>query len=478
VVEDPKFRDEYTFVKREAGFRMFTVMNTVVDLVSALIGIIVAGLVIVKFSVVYGVVMLGVMCLRFVGIDKAVKKSVTALQTSAKYNRLWEIYEGFLESAKSSYETRILGIKGMVKKQINEIMEKTVGLYGDTERSLLPQRVIQAILPMLAVLAIGYHSFLWVLGGLISLGDWQLLFSTSMTFLNKFRDFADSIATAKESGAYVSSLMSLYAWNKQVADTGRKYEISKITSLEFKNVSFKYPNSENYALKNVNFVIKENENVAIVGINGAGKTTLVKLLCKFYEPTEGEILINGENIKEFSKESYWKCLSALFQDFERYPMSARESIGYGDITKINDMAEITKSAKLMGMDEYFQSLPKGYDTPLIRDLEGGTDLSTGQWQKTALSRALFRQSQIIILDEPTSNIDPQSEEEIFEKLIDVVKSRIMLLISHRFSTVKKANHILVINKGELVEEGSHKELMSKKGMYARLFKIQAKSYVV
>lgn len=476
VVENPAFRDEYTFVKREAGFRMFTIMNTAVDLVSAFIGIIVAGLVMMKFDVMYGLLMLSVMCLRFIGIDKAVKKSVTAMQTSAKYNRLWDIYEGFLESPKSSYETRILGIKSMVKKQMHDIMEKTVGLYGDTEKQLLPLRVMHAILPMSAILTIGFHALLRVLRGFMTVGDWQLLFSSSMTFLNKFRDFADSIATAKESGVYVSHVMNMYAWNKQVSDTGKAYDIAAIRLLEFRNVSFKYPHSETYALKNVSFTIQANENVAIVGVNGAGKTTLVKLLCKFYEPTEGEILINGEPITRFSKQSYWKCISALFQDFERYPMSARESIGYGNISNVHDTAGISASAKLMGMDEYFRQLPKGYDTPLIRDLDGGTDLSTGQWQKTALSRALFRPSQIIVLDEPTSNIDPHAEEQIFEKLIHVVRNRIMLLISHRFSTVKKADHILVINNGELVEEGTHKQLMKKAGMYAKLFKMQAKSY--
>lgn len=207
-----------------------------------------------------------------------------------------------------------------------------------------------------------------------------------------------------------------------------------------------------------------------------GKTTIIKLLCGFYLPNKGEVIVNGVNIFKYKQKAYWKLLGVLFQDFSWYAFSAKESIGIGDITKIRNIKLIKKTAKLTGIDKFLEHLPLKYDNPLSKEFEKGVEPSKGQWQRIALSRILFRGSKIVILDEPTSNVDPKAEEEIFDKIIRLSTENILILISHRFSTVRKADKILVIDNGKIIEQGNHKELMAKDGEYAHLFNLQAKGY--
>ena len=246
--------------------------------------------------------------------------------------------------------------------------------------------------------------------------------------------------------------------------------------IEFRNVWFKYPNSKKWVLKDISFIIKPKENVALVGENGAGKTTLIKLLCGFYRPEKGEILVDNVNIKELDTLRYWNTLGVLFQDFSHYPFTAKEAIGIGNPRKINDLESIKMAAKLTGVDKYIEGLTLGYKTPLVKDFDGGVDPSRGQWQRLALARIIFRGSKIVILDEPTSNVDQKAEEMIFDKIIDLSSEKILILISHRFNTVRKANKILNISEGRIIEQGTHEELMKKHGEYASLFELQAKGY--
>jgi len=274
------------------------------------------------------------------------------------------------------------------------------------------------------------------------------------------------------------------AQNKQVEQQDLDEEVTKgknivtplKTGVEFKDVWFKYPTSTSWILKGVTFKVDTTDNIAIVGKNGAGKTTIIKLLCGFYHPQKGEIKVNNTNISQYSPFSYRQRISALFQDFAQYPFSAKENIGYGDIGRMNNKEEIKKAAKLVGIDDFIEALPKKYDNALDNEFEGGIEPSKGQWQRLALARALFRQAEIFILDEPTSNVDPQAEEEIFEKIITLAKDKIVFLVSHRFSTVRKADRILVLEKGKIQEQGSHQELIVKDGTYAKLFNLQAKAY--
>ncbi|AGK96022.1 ABC transporter ATP-binding protein [Clostridium pasteurianum] len=247
--------------------------------------------------------------------------------------------------------------------------------------------------------------------------------------------------------------------------------------IEFRNVSFKYPESNKYVLKNVSFKIKANQNCALVGLNGCGKTTLIKLLARLYEPTEGGIFIDGININEFSLELLYKCINVVFQDFMKYPFTVKENIGFGNIENLGDMDRIELSAKKANAYEFIQSLKNKFDTKLEKLWSNGVELSLGQWQKLAISRAFMSNSSILILDEPTASVDAETEYELFKNFKELVGNRTSILISHRFSTVRMADLIIVLNEGTVIEKGTHNSLMLKEGLYSKLYNMQAEGYL-
>jgi ATP-binding cassette subfamily B protein len=246
--------------------------------------------------------------------------------------------------------------------------------------------------------------------------------------------------------------------------------------IEFKFVSFKYPRSERYILKDFNLTIKSGERIALVGENGAGKTTIIKLLLRFYDVTEGEILINGVNIKELDLSEWHKYIGALFQDFIKYQFKFKDNIYLGNLSKTDNEKLLRDAISKSGADKYLDTLPNGIEQIVGKMFEGGVDLSGGQWQKLALARAFFRDAPILILDEPTSAIDAKAEYEIFKNIQNLEKNKTVIIISHRFSTVRHADRILVLDDGKIIEQGTHEELVAQKGLYEELFEIQAKGY--
>ncbi len=248
------------------------------------------------------------------------------------------------------------------------------------------------------------------------------------------------------------------------------------TGFTFENVGFKYPNSERWANRNLNFTLRAGEKLALVGENGAGKTTLVKLLARLYDPDEGRILLDGIDIKEYDLGEFRKNIGVIFQDFIHLLLTARVNIAVGDIDKLDNMNQIEKAAHQSLADSVIQKLPNGYEQILGKHFKGGVNLSGGEWQKIALARAYMREAQLLILDEPTAALDARAEYEVFLRFAELTQGKSAVLISHRFSTVRMADRILVLEDGSVKEIGSHEELMSQKGRYAELFQLQAKGY--
>jgi ATP-binding cassette, subfamily B, bacterial len=245
---------------------------------------------------------------------------------------------------------------------------------------------------------------------------------------------------------------------------------------EFQNVSFAYPGQTRRVLSDVSFRLEPSERLALVGENGQGKTTIVKLLTRLYDPTDGQILLDGIDLREYDVEDLWKEIGVIFQDFMRYDLTASENIAIGRIEDQGNIFRLRSAAQKSLAEEVIRKLPKGYEQVLGRRFEGGVDLSGGEWQKMALARAYLRDAQLLILDEPTAALDAKSEHEVFQRFAELTKGKMALLISHRFSTVKMADRILVLENGRIAEQGHHEQLLLNKGRYAEMFELQAASY--
>jgi ATP-binding cassette subfamily B protein len=241
-------------------------------------------------------------------------------------------------------------------------------------------------------------------------------------------------------------------------------------------VSFAYPGNSRIVLNDVCFRLEPGERIALVGENGQGKTTLVKLLTRLYDPVAGRILLDGVDLREYNLEDLYSEIGVIFQDFVRYDMTAQENIAVGKIREMNNLPLISAVAAKSGADPVIRRLPHGYQQVLGRRFDGGVDLSGGEWQKLALARAYLRDAQLLILDEPTAALDAVSERDVFERFAELTKGKMALLISHRFSTVRMADRILVLEGGQITEEGSHSQLLAQGGRYSEMFEMQAASY--
>jgi ATP-binding cassette subfamily B protein len=246
--------------------------------------------------------------------------------------------------------------------------------------------------------------------------------------------------------------------------------------IEFREVSFSYPGSDRPILRNLNLFLKPDERIALIGENGEGKTTIVKLLTRLYDPTAGQILLDGVDLREYDLDDYASNIAVIFQDFMRYDMTAWENIAVGQIGARENLDKVELAARKSLAEGVIKKLPNGYDQMLGRRFETGVDLSGGEWQKVALARAYLRDAQILVLDEPTAALDARSEHEVFERFAELTKGKMALLISHRFSTVKMADRIIVLERGVIAEQGRHEQLMAHGGRYAEMFELQASSY--
>ena len=314
--------------------------------------------------------------------------------------------------------------------------------------------------------------------GIFSLGDLTFLSGSFNRLRSKLQGFFTRFTAITESALYLQDYFEFldlkYSENSEKEKLALPKKIKK--GFEFKNVGFKYPKSEAWVVRNINFELKAGEKLAFVGENGAGKTTLIKLLLRFYEPTEGEILLDDIPVKQYNQTQYQQYFGVIFQDFVKFELTLRENIAMGEIEEIKNQERIDSAAEKSLANEVVTGLPRGYDQQLGKRFKQGKDLSGGQWQKIAIARAYMKDAEVLILDEPTSALDARAETEAFDRFIKLTEGKTAVIISHRFSTVRIADRIMVLKNGVVLEIGTHKELMENDKLYAELFNLQAQGY--
>ena len=364
-----------------------------------------------------------------------------------------------------------------------------VGRYSDVADKLCNQTVgvarrkltVGSLLGLLGVTGYyGTYAFViyQTLFGSLSIGQMIMLTGAIGGASTNIQAVFTTFSEIANQALFMTDLLEFFAVKPKIQSRPNAIPAPKRIQqgFEFKNVSFSYPGSSRLVLKNVNFKLAPSERIAIVGENGQGKTTIVKLLTRLYDPTEGQILLDGRDLREYDLDSLWQQIGVIFQDFMRYEMTASANIAVGRIEERHNPFQIRAAANKSLAEQAIRRLPKGFDQVLGSRFEGAVDLSGGEWQKIAIARAYLRDAQLLILDEPTAALDARSEHEVFQRFSELTAGKMSVLISHRFSTVKMSNRILVLKGGEIAEQGPHDQLLKEGGHYAELFELQAANY--
>jgi ATP-binding cassette subfamily B protein len=314
--------------------------------------------------------------------------------------------------------------------------------------------------------------------GVFSLGDLTFLSGSFNSLRTKLQGFFTRFTAITDRALYLHDYFMFLdlEYPNQQEEAGLAMPKTVKNGFEFRNVGFQYPKSEGWVIRNINFTLKAGEKMAFVGENGAGKTTLIKLLLRFYTPTEGDIFLDGISIWKYNRKEYQEYFGVIFQDFVKFELTVRENVAVGAISEIENIQRIDLAAQKSLADQVVSEMPKGLDQQLGKRFKDGKDLSGGQWQKIAMARAYMKDAEVLILDEPTSALDARAETETFKRFIELTKGKTAVIISHRFSTVRIADRIMVLKHGSLLEIGTHHELMENKKLYAELFNLQAAGY--
>jgi ATP-binding cassette, subfamily B, bacterial len=479
--EDPVFYDKLERARRQTTARLgllAALLNLGQDFISL---ISLSGLLIV-FSPWLMVLLVAAVIPAFLGETHFTTLAYSVLYRWTPQRRMLDYLRLLGASAQSAKEIKIFGLGDYLAERYHHLSDE---IYAENKSLAIRRATVGSALNLISTG--GYYGayavvLLKTLAGGISIGTFVLLtgaFSRSRTYIERllggFNDISEQALFLKDLFEFFEMEPTIRS-DSRLGTAGIPAPRPIRSGFEFRNVGFAYPGSDRLVVSNINFRLEPAEKVALIGENGAGKTTLVKLLARLYDPTEGCILLDGVDLREYDVEDLRREIGVIFQDYLRYDMLVRENIGFGKLESLADHGRIEAAAYKSLAKTVIDRLPKGYDQMVGRRFEGGVDLSGGEWQKFALARAYMRDAQLLILDEPTATLDARAEYEVFQRFADLTRDRMAVLISHRFSTVRMADRILVLAGGVIEEEGTHHQLVALAGRYAELFELQAAGY--
>ena len=479
----PSFYEKLENANREAGTRpisflsqTFTIISTVIEFISYVIILTTAPdlwwvmLIIIVISIPTAVINFIYRRRNFQYMRRRSKErrqmnycsDILVNKDTVKEIRMFDLADSFIERYKNVFDEYYKGLRGLILSE--NLWHITIGILANVAN-------------LLFFVLIAYKVF----KGQIMIGDYTLYTGAISTLATCVNTLITNSATIYEGTLFIDNLISFMDEEPSIIpSTADAVEVNRGAphTIELKNVSFRYPGTDKDILKNINLKFNPGETVVLVGLNGAGKTTLIKLLTRLYDPTEGVILLDGRDIREYDVKSLYSLYGIIFQDFGKYAVSVADNIHFGDIHKPKDPEAIRAAAIQSNANDYISRMPDGYETPLMRIFEpNGAELSIGQWQKLAIARAFYSDSDILILDEPTASLDPMAEQEIFNQFDRLRTDKTTIFVSHRLSSATVASLIVVLENGQVVESGNHKELMALGGKYFELFSTQAKRYI-
>ncbi|MBQ7294018.1 MAG: ABC transporter ATP-binding protein [Clostridia bacterium] len=476
----PEFYEKLENANREAGMRPVQILSATFRMLSTLIGL-------VSYAVIISAAFpLAALCVVIVSIPSAAvsfvyrHKHFKYMRHRSKERRQMNYYSEIMVNKDVVKEIRLFDLGGTFVNKYKAVFD---GYYSGIRRLVAKESIWTVIMAFVsssvncvfyAIIAMG------VVGGDYKIGDYSLYTNALSSIAGAVASLIGISATIYEGTLFIDNLIAFMKADKSIKAPKVSHVLERGVphTVEFKNVSFAYPGTDRMVIKNVSFTLEPGETTVLVGLNGAGKTTLIKLLTRLYDPTEGAIYLDGVNIKEYDPKDLYRMFGIIFQDFGKYACTVSENIAFGEVGAERDDERVVGSAESANADDFIERLPAGYETPLMRIFErDGIELSIGQWQKLAIARAFYSDSDVLILDEPTASLDAIAEQEIYSQFEELRKDKTTIFVSHRLSSATTASKIIVLEYGELIEMGTHKELMAKEGRYYELFSTQAKHYV-
>jgi len=476
--EDSKYYDLMQRAQQEAPYRPMSIIENLMQVGQGLVTVVGAVILLLTLSWVIGLIVLAAAIpsavVRFVYSGKLYQWQRSATPADRKSSYLhWLITDGSLAK-----EIRLFGLGEYFRAWFRDL-RKTL---RHERLGITVRRSVADLLSAVAATVAVFGTFAYIarrtLQGTLKFKYLVVYYAAFQTSLSALQQVLTGFAALYEDNLFMTYFHEFLALEHAVQEPAEPRPMpSPIRQgVVFEGVSFRYPETERTAIDDVSLEVRPGEVVALVGSNGSGKTTLVKLLCRLYEPQAGSITIDGTRVADFATVDLRREISVIFQDYAKYQLTARQNIWAGNIARPADDEAVVSAARRAGAAEVIEGLPAGYDTPLGKWFEDGEELSIGEWQKVALARAFYRDASILVFDEPTSALDPVAEWQVFERIREMAHDRAVVLISHRFSTVYRADRIYILDKGRVVESGDHAALMRENGVYRRMYEVQARAF--